>query len=292
MRALRRRRTAAASAAMVLVLASARLSAAPVLNEIVVRPASGEGEWVEVWNPGPDPVDLAGWTLADGTGHRRTLEPERLEPGGMLLLAARPESLRAAYALPGSVRVVRPSGWPVLNDHDGSGGAPADVVVLAAPGGAAVDSVAYHESWLPPEDGRSLERVAPDRPGTEAGSWGWSVDPAGATPGRTNSLAGPSPAPDAGALLAGPAVVAPARRPALFGWRLPGPGTVTLGLVDGEGRRVALLRPAAPAPAAGRWVWGAEAPAAPRAGRYYLCLRFRGEDGRVRRSCLPVWVER
>lgn len=39
-----------------------------VINEFLSDPASGESEWIELYNPGSEPVDLAGWTLTDGVG--------------------------------------------------------------------------------------------------------------------------------------------------------------------------------------------------------------------------------
>jgi len=264
----------------------------PVVNEIVPRPAAGEGEWVEILNRGSGPVDLDGWTLADGTGRARKIEgPAVMPAGGYLVLASRPESLRAAYALPDSVTVLRPKGWPILNDHDAGSGEPADVIVLADPGGVVADSVAYFEAWLPPDDGRSLERVDAGAPGTGAGNWGWSVDPAGATPGRANSLAGTGSGGDSGALT-GPDRVDPGRRPSVFTYRLPGPGTVALWLVDAGGAQVALLREAAATAATGRWVWGSGIPLPPRSGRYYLCLLWHGDTGSPFRACRPVWVAR
>ena len=264
----------------------------PVVNEIVPRPAAGEGEWVEIRNPGPDPANLAGWTLTDGTGRPRAIaEPAALPPGGFAVLASRPESLRAYYGLPDSILVLRPESWPILNDHDAGSGEPADRLVLAGPDGAPVDSVVYFEAWLPPDAGRSLERVDPETDGAEAGNWGWSLDPSGATPGRPNSLAARAGGGDSGALT-GPNRVEPARRPAVFTYRLPGPGTLAVWLVDGEGAEVALLRRAAASPATGRWVWGSGARLPPRSGRYYLCLQWHGDRGAPFRSCRPVWVAR
>ena len=270
--------------------ASIPAAAGVVVNEFVARPGGGEGEWIELANPGPAAADLSGWTIADGTGRARRLpDGLRMKAGGYLVLAARPESLRAAFALPETVTVVRPAGWPILNDHDHAGGDPADEIVLADAAGTVVDSVAYFEAWLPPRVGQSLERASAVSPGTEAGNWGWSQDPDGATPGRANSVGAP-PAGSVRGALSGPDHAEPARRPAVFDYRLPGPGTMALWLVDLEGRRVAVLRAPAPAPAVGRWIWGSDAPRPPRGGVYFLCLRWRGETTRPVRACRTVWV--
>lgn len=258
-----------------------------VVSEFVVRPAAEEGEWVELLHAGPGPVALDGWTLNDGTGRLRELPAGvLLEPGAVLVLAARPESLRIAFGLESGVRIERPSGWGVLNDRDGSGGAPADVIVLRDAGGSLVDSVAYFEAWLPPEAGHSLERVDPNAPSTEPGTWAWSSDPRGATPGFAATAPAPPPAGD----WAGPAAIQPARSPAVFRYRVPGPGTAAVWLVDREGNEVAVLREPAPVSPRGTWVWGAAQPGVPRAGTYFVCLRWHGERGAAWRRCHRVWV--
>lgn len=263
--------------------------ASPVFNELVIRPAAGEGEWVELLNPGTGPVSLSGWVLRDGTGKSYLLPPAaEVGPGGFLVLASRPESLRVAYALPGSIRVLRPDGWPTLNDRDASRGRPADVLVLEPPGGPVADSVAYYEAWLPPRPGRSLERVDTAVPGVVPAAWGWSEDPSGATPGRSNSLVTEAAPGDPGAVWSGPRRVEPRRRAAVYGYRFPGPGTLAVWLLEPEGRVVEALSAPHPVPAAGHWVWSATQPLPTRAGLYFLCVRWRGKTS-VRR-CLPVWV--
>ena len=266
--------------------------AAPVINEFVVRPEANEGEWVEVWNPDPDPVPLDGWAIRDATGTARPLAIEGgLGAGAFLVLAARPESLRTHYALPDSMAVLRPQGWPILNDRDASAGSPADLIVLVRADGAAADSVAYFEAWLPPESGRSLERGSVSLPGVEPGAWGWSVDPSGATPGSVNSLrleVDSSSTSD----WEGPAAVAPSRAPAVFQYRLPGPGTIAIWLLDREGNEVATLQPPRPVSGVGRWIWSGSQNLPPRAGLYYLCLRWQSPIAAPIRRCRSVWVSR
>ena len=85
------------------------LLAAPVLNELAPRPRGGEGEWIELLNPDPAPLLLDGWGIRDATGVLHRLGPGPvLEPGGFLVLAARPESLRIAFALDPVIPVWRP----------------------------------------------------------------------------------------------------------------------------------------------------------------------------------------
>ncbi len=273
----------------ILVLAGGRDARAdPRINEFVARPQGGEGEWIELIHTGSHELDLAGWTLNDGTGRRRALPlGTRMAPGSYLILASRPDSLRIHFALADSVDVVRPDGWPVLNDRDAGAGMPADVMVLRDATGVRIDSVAYFEDWLPPQTGVSLERGSPSLPGTDPGTWGWSLDPTGGTPGRANSLATGS---REQGVLHGPPVVEPSRTPARFGYRLPGPGTLAIWLLDREGCRVAVLREPTPAPASGRWIWGPQHPRPGRSGLYFLCLRWEAPPEIPVRACRSVWV--
>lgn len=259
-----------------------------VINEFVVRPADKEGEWIELHNTGEVPVLLEGWGLRDATGTvRRIPDGVGVDPGGFLVLAARPDDLVSRYVIP--AQVIRPDGWGILNDRDAGSGLPADVIAIEDAAGVLVDSVAYFEVWLPPEPGRSLERGDPRLPGVDPGAWGWSVDPGGATPGRANSLAvSESPA---GGTWTGPDVVHPSRAPSLFRFRFDGPGTLGIWLVDDRGREVAILQPPVSVSSVGQWIWGSGSPLPPRAGRYFLCLRWQDASGTPVRRCRPVWVE-
>jgi hypothetical protein len=266
-------------------------SGQPHINELVPRPRGGEGEWIEILNPGPGSTDLTGWTLRDGTGKPRVIiEAPVLSPQGHLVLASRPESLRVAYALHDTVLVLRPDGWPVLNDRNAGPSEPADVVVLARADGTLADSVAYFESWLPPEAGRSLERARQGIPGTEAGAWGWSMDPSGATPGRINSLAEPGGAEPPSGSWSGPEFVAPGDRPAVFRFALPEPGTLAVWLLDRADRAVAQLQVPRPVPSVGTWVWGSAMPRPPRSGDFYLCFLWHGPTAGFVRQCRRIWV--
>jgi hypothetical protein len=259
-----------------------------VINEFVVRPADEEGEWIELRNAGAVPIPLGGWGLRDATGTvRRIPEGTEIEPGGFLVLASRPDDLVARFTITGPV--IRPDGWGVLNDRDAGTGQPADVIALEDAAGILVDSLAYFEAWLPPDAGRSLERGDPRLPGVDPGAWGWSVDPAGATPGRVNSLVAPgSPAAD---IWTGPDTVQPSRAPSVFRFRFEETGTLGISLVDEGGREVALLQAPVSVSPVGQWVWGSGSPLPPRRGRYFLCLRWQGAEGTPVRRCRPVWVE-
>lgn len=89
-----------AGALLILVIAagwSASMAADPVINEVAWSgtAASSSDEWIELYNPGPNPIDLAGWTLQFGDtvihlsivdGSTREVRSARIEAGGYFLL--------------------------------------------------------------------------------------------------------------------------------------------------------------------------------------------------------------
>jgi hypothetical protein len=295
-RLVRAPRALRAPALALLVLAATftiapRAAAGFRLSEIVPKARDGVGEWIEIVNTADSERDVSGWSLADATGKaRRVAVSRRVPAGGWLVLAAQPESVRAHFGLPDSVDVIRPDGWPILNDHDAEGGLPADAIVLIRPDGGIADSAAYFESWLPPEPGRSLERADVGLPATLSGAWGWSDAPAGGTPGRANTVGAPVGG-EAGEPWTGPDEAAPARQPAVFVYRVPARGMFGVWLVDTEGSTVAVLQEPSAVYGAGRWVWGGGMPLPPRSGPYLVCMRWQGEGDTIRR-CRAVWVTR
>ncbi|MCB1182120.1 lamin tail domain-containing protein, partial [bacterium] len=191
-------------------------AAALRLNEVLPAPGAGQGEWVEVLWDGPDPLDLAGYVLADADGGRAELPPRPLAPGGLAVLAADSTGLRrwwrenaasgaagCAAGAPAAV-VVAVSGWPSLNNTPPAGRPYADRLLLCDPRGVVLDAVTWGGGGFPEtETGRSLERTSPEpvNPGAEA--WAPCTAAAGATPGCPNSGAAAG-RPDAGGLAVEP----------------------------------------------------------------------------------------
>ncbi len=153
-----------------------------LVNEIMYAPASGEPEWVELANPGPDSVDLRGWMISDAAvlnRHAIASVPLRLKPGGFAVLTRDSAALRRARGnIPSPV--VSVSGFPSLN-NDG------DAIVLYEPFGRTVDSVVFQPVWGG-GDGRSLERRDITAPSNSPANWHVSSEPAGATPGLPNAV--------------------------------------------------------------------------------------------------------
>jgi hypothetical protein len=184
------------------------LLAGPVINEVMADPAgpeAGEGspgdrnEYVELFNPTADAVDLAGATLVDrnesdpliafpgssgtvlGPGaYALILDPEYLDPGGhdptpydipegILLLTTEDQDI-GGYGL-------SRKDWLVLLDRSG------DTLDTYGTPGDSLDDLPP-----PPEDGISVERRDPSG-GDEEGNW--RLSRFGCTPGGQNSLSMP-----------------------------------------------------------------------------------------------------
>ncbi len=185
-----------------------------VISEVMYHPvlegATEAHEFVEIHNPGPDPVDLGGWTLRIDGEERFTFDAGTgIAAGGYRVVA------RDRQALAG-IAAYRLAVDDLLGDYRGDLDNDGGELALVDAGGRAVDTVAYDdgwpwpvgadalgagEGWLPAEQlplerhramGRSLERYRFDLSGREARNWEASpLD--GATPGRANTVSGPPP---------------------------------------------------------------------------------------------------
>ena len=169
-----------------------------VINEIMFDPATGVGEYLELFNPGIDGIDLRGWLVRDNAGSGGTANSfvfpgsAVCPPGGFVVLV---EDSTVLEQFPGLLQasgiiVELTGGSPSLN-NDG------DDIALLDPAGGIVDSVSYLPSWHHPEvidsKGRSLEKVYPLLNGADGRNWSTSADRGGGTPGRQNSLYAKAP---------------------------------------------------------------------------------------------------
>lgn len=158
-----------------------------VINEIFPdeSPVVGNlpsGEFVELYNNGPNVVSLAGWTLTDrrDTG---TLPAFNLFPGGHVILCT--SGNLAAFSAFGDALAV--SGMPGLN-NDG------DSLEIHDANGSLMDLAYYDLGWYhdeaKEEGGWSMERMDPAYECMNGANWRASIDPNGATPGANNSFSG------------------------------------------------------------------------------------------------------
>jgi hypothetical protein len=155
-----------------------------VINEIYPdeSPVVGtlpDGEFVELYNNGPNVVSLKDWTITDrrDTG---TIPAFNLFPGAFVILCS--SGNVADYAGFGDAIAV--SGIPGLN-NDG------DSLEIYDATGQLIDLAYYDQSWYhdaTKEDGGwSMERVDPTYSCTNGDNWRASTNANGATPGVLNS---------------------------------------------------------------------------------------------------------
>jgi hypothetical protein len=155
------------------------------INEIQAAPSEEQPEWIELYNIYDFPLDISGWTIADGSD---TLVIQSLRnivsPNEYLVILPGAEdslTLKTHFSyldtLPNFIFA-----WelPSLNNDN-------DILILHDATGCLIDSIHYYSDWKEIED-NSLERINPHLPTENADNWDSSVSTLGGTPGKKNSL--------------------------------------------------------------------------------------------------------
>lgn len=159
------------------------------ITEVMANPLDEDtGEYVELYNFGDEPVDLAGFRLSDGDKEEAL---EALTPGGSTVIPSLGYAVIVDAEYAGQYDI--PAGVPLLRTPDttiGSGLSTNDPVTLRAPTGAKV--LASFSFPFNPGNGVSAERVdifVGDVPQN------WVASPCHASPGAENcaSQSGPPP---------------------------------------------------------------------------------------------------
>ena len=164
----------------------AAVSRIVVVNEVMVNPyGDDEGqEWIELYNPGSEAIDLNGWTVKDCAEQAMVLVGSNLTlpAGGYLVLGAEEDA-----SLNGGVPVdiTYPSPFYLANS--------VGAVLLYDAQGVLVDQTRYSafEPWEVMVAGHSLARVSPTSDGTQPEAWETGQDTFGTnnnhgTPGGPN----------------------------------------------------------------------------------------------------------
>ena len=187
-------------------LASARLDAQVVINEIMYRPGSGYPEntgreFIELHNPTGATVNLAGWAATSGFDFTFPAGTT-IAPGGYLVIAANPALLQSTYGVGGAF-----GPWAAGTGLANTG----EKITLSKPGAVAgtfdkVDSVTYASEgdwatrvveaafggwdWTTTANGgnKSMELRNPALSNDNGQNWAPSTAAAGATPGAANSV--------------------------------------------------------------------------------------------------------
>lgn len=155
-----------------------------LINEFMADPDPPVGlpnaEYVELFNPGPAPVNLAD-VLYEESGGSWLLGHYLLSPGEYILLV--PANWASSFTPYGNVLPLHP--WPVLSNSG-------ERLRLLSREGELLQSVQYTTSWYRDSQkargGWSLERIEGAGLCSGPASFAASEDPSGGTPGRANSL--------------------------------------------------------------------------------------------------------
>jgi hypothetical protein len=164
-----------------------------IINEIMYDPRTGDAEYVELFNPGKESVNIWNWKLSDFNDTNTTSKKYVISQlsyiigGETFLVIAFDSSIftRFSYLIDSVHQVIIKEGSISLNNEG-------DNVILTDLTGQTIDSVRYDPSWHNPDiedvSGRSLERINPNLLSNDRRNWSTSANPLGGTPGKQNSL--------------------------------------------------------------------------------------------------------
>ncbi|TAK61709.1 MAG: lamin tail domain-containing protein [Dehalococcoidia bacterium] len=168
-------------------VAASTAGARVVLNEVMYDPGSGGSEWVELYNAGDAPVDLRGWSMADGGGSD-VLRDGVIGPRGYLVIAAS-DSFRTAFPEFNGQLVVL--GGRIGNALGNDG----DSLSLSDASGAVVDAVSWgwDRSVLDPPisdvlPGHTIERRTAGVDTDSANDWTDTLSPSPGAPHRETAV--------------------------------------------------------------------------------------------------------
>lgn len=177
-----------------LVLGSTCPVGAVVINEIHYQPASVDGkihEFIELFNPDPQAVSLAGWRLAEGVEFTFP-EGAEIAGGGYAVVCRNRQALETRFQL---------SGVEVFGNFLGSLDNAGETVLLVDAFNAFVDAVPYRDRLPWPEGaagkGASLQRLCPGAPSWDPSSWTGLHLPTPLAPNARTLCPPPAPPPPA-----------------------------------------------------------------------------------------------
>lgn len=156
-----------------------RLSASPVINEVMYTPADPGNEWFELLNTG-ETVDLSGWKWKDATSTLRVISALnlQLQRDSFIIICQDSLKFRAQYPESGC-RLIQ-TAWSALNNSG-------DNLILINASGGRVDSLSFATSWGG-TSAYSLERRDPLGLTNSSANWGSCIFTIKASPGFENSI--------------------------------------------------------------------------------------------------------
>jgi hypothetical protein len=141
-------------------------------------------EFIELYNPGLDTVDLEGWSINDPQT-KGIMKKYLLPPHQYLIICPLADTLQ--YKSYGRTLGISP--WPSLNNSR-------DQITLKSFKNRIVDSVAYQDTWYKDSKkkpgGWTLEKIDLSKNScNDFYNWAASIDSSGGTPGKKNSIDNP-----------------------------------------------------------------------------------------------------
>ncbi len=208
-----------------------------VINEINYNssPDFDTGDWIELYNPQPHPVDLSNWRLADDDSRADFIFPANTSLDGRtyLVIAREIEAFSAFHPNPF-----------VIGDLSFGLNSGGDFIILFNHNGQVIDSLTYDNStpwpWQPDGDGATLALRDANFDNSIADNWMASF--AHGTPGDSNRIIGQVEndiAPDKFVLK--PAYPNPFNSSTRIDFNLPREQYVKLSIYDILGRKVRII---------------------------------------------------
>ena len=152
-----------------------------VFNEVMYKPLTGQGEWVEIYNRSGVSIDLGGCYFSDShVAEMLEIGSLTLSPGDYLILAEE-SSVFLDYMVPFDAVFIVLDDFPALNNNG-------DTLYLRNAGGEIVDMLPYPDDWGNIDNGTSMERINPESVSSGISGWMPCVDENGSTPGAQNSV--------------------------------------------------------------------------------------------------------
>ncbi|MCK5147020.1 CotH kinase family protein [bacterium] len=195
------------------------------------------GDWIELYNPTDDTVDLSGWYIKDSDEAHRYTVPENITIAGHSFFVICRDSLRFQACFPGCTNVIGNLGFGLSGDGD--------TIMLFDTVGALVDCVTYDDDvpWpaAPDGNGPTLELKDPSFDNAMAESWQasqghGSPGAANDTDGELSGITDGKLRPEAFQLLQN--YPNPFNPETVIEFYLPGDGDIYLSVFDINGRLV------------------------------------------------------
>ncbi len=151
------------------------------INEVMYNPADNKPEWVEFVNVSEDSINIKNWLISDvlTTPTKNFISTENvfINPNEIFIVA-KDTSFNSSYLN---------SNAKVFYSNFGSLGSTLDGVIIYDFRNGIIDSLLYRSNWGGKKS-YSLERISLDRSTNDSTNWVTSLDAAGSTPGRQNSI--------------------------------------------------------------------------------------------------------